>query len=161
MLGFVFGTLCFVLLLRVLFGHRWGRHRYGGWYGHHHHGHHHGGRHGYRRFFLRSLFHRLETGPGQEKLMMAEAQTLRDTMAQLRQEWTAARADLAKLIRGDQFDRGEVEALFRRQEEAFNRLRTAMTASAERVHATLDPQQKQTLATWVEHGPRFARGYGC
>lgn len=154
MLGILFGTICFVLLLRVLFGRR----RFFGWRGH---GHWHHSHHRSRRFFLRRLFHRLDTGPGQEKLMMQEAQTLRDTVGQLREEWSGVRSDLANVIREEHFDRSKVDALFRRQEEVFNRLRTAMADSAERVHATLDPQQKQTLASWVEQGPRFARGYGC
>ena len=153
MLGIIFGTICFIALLRVLFGWRHHGHWHRGYYGH--------SRYGARGFFLRRLFRRLDTGPGQEKLMLGEAQQLKETVKQLRHEWNGIRGDLATIVRDEQFDRSKVDALFRKQDEVLGKLRVSLAESAERVHGALDGKQKQELASWVERGFGPSHGYGC
>lgn len=64
MFGFIIGTVCLIALVKVLrrgrgwYGHRWGYGPHGGGYGHGYMGG------GGARWFLRGLFHRLETTPG-------------------------------------------------------------------------------------------------
>src|SRR5579884_3245710 len=104
MFGFLFGTACLVGLVKTLRGghcHRGYGHGCGagggcgpqggcgarGWGGHHGHwgghwgGGHWGGGHfggGPARFMLRGLFQRLETTPGQEKVILAAVDQVRE-----------------------------------------------------------------------------------
>ncbi len=147
MLGIFFGTICFIALVKVVRGRRYWRH----------------GRHGgYRRYFLRRLFQRLNTGPGQEKVVLGEVEALRQTARELRGELKGVRADIAAILRDEQFDRSKLEALYRKQDELLARLRTAVSGSFEKVHAALDERQKRDLADLLEGGFRhaFYGGFG-
>src|ERR1700678_438436 len=94
MLGFIVGTVCLIGLVKTL---RWGRyHRGGGGCGYGHHGGGWGRRgwdgRGYQgdhdggwgggwggpSVLLRALFQRLETTPGQEKVIVAAYEEMRD-----------------------------------------------------------------------------------
>lgn len=131
MLGIVFGVVCLVALVRVVRGDRFGRHAGRGW-------------------LLRRVFRRLDTGPGQERLVLTELDALKSSARELRGELRASRADLAAMVRDDSFDRGKVDALFRKQDELLGRMREAVAESAMRIHAALDPTQKQRLADMIE-----------
>jgi hypothetical protein len=149
MLGIVFGTICLILMVKVIFGRRYYRRGYG---------YRHGGGYG-RSWFLRRIFQRLETGPGQEKVVLGEIDALRETARSLRSELKATRADIAAIMREEQFDRAKVDTLFRKQDELLERLRTAAVGSFEKVHAAMDERQKRQLADWVERG-FYMGGYG-
>jgi len=146
MLGIFFGVICTIALFKVLRGRRyWGHHgRYGGHRGYG------------RRFFLRRLFQRLNTGPGQEKVVLTEMDAMHDTLHALRAELKGTRGDIAAILRDPTFDRSKLEALFRKQDEILAKLREAASGSIERVHAALDERQKGTLANLVERGFRSA-----
>ena len=149
MLGILFGIVCTVLLFKVIRGRR-----YWGHYGH---------RYGYG-FFLRRLFQRLNTGPGQEKVVLSELEALRETGRELRAELKTTRADIAAIVREPSFDKAKVETLFRKQDELIAKLRAAASASLEKVHGALDDTQKKDLADMVERGfwrGGYGYGHGC
>ncbi len=150
MLGIVIGTICLILLIKVVRG------RYG-W----HHGYHHGGyRYGrWGGYFLRRLFMRLNTGPGQEKVVLGELEGLKETLRGLRTELKATRRDIAAIVREPVFDRTKLDALFRTQDALLERARSAAAASFEKVHGALDEKQKIDLADLLEGG--FSLRYGC
>jgi hypothetical protein len=149
MLGIIFGTLCLFALAKVVRGRRYWRH----------------GRHGYGYgFFLRRIFQRLNTGPGQEKVVLGEIDALRETARELRAELKNTRADIAAILREPTFDKGKLEALYRKQDELLAKLRSAASSSFEKVHAALDDRQKADLADMIERAGfnRYAHyGYGC
>jgi hypothetical protein len=142
MLGIVVGVICLLALVRVARGRR------------------HWDRRGRRHFLLRGIFRRLNTGPGQEKVVLGEVASMRETLRGLRAELKTTRADIAAIVRDPHFDRAKLEALFRQQDALLAKLRDAASGSLERVHEALDDRQKSELADMLERGfHRYA--YGC
>ncbi len=146
MFGFFFGTACLAGLIYTLRSrHRWG-----------HHGH---GRHGGGwswRGRLRWLFERLETSPGQEKVIVEAADTLTEAFAKLRDEVGPTRTAVAQALRGEHFDASTLKEANARHDALVEALRKELQASLAKVHEALDPKQRREFADILEHG----WGYG-
>jgi Spy/CpxP family protein refolding chaperone len=178
MLGFIFGTVCLVALIKVLrHGRGWhggwryahggcGHHGYGGGHGWHGHDHGHGGppwarwgggggRGGF--FGERFLFSRLETTPGQEKVIRDAFQKVRDTAREARQEWRDT-SELTTLLRGDTFDRTAAEGLSGKADASFAKLRVVVVEAFAQIHEALDDRQRRILADFIES--RGRGGFG-
>lgn len=152
MFGFLFGTAC-LLGLTATFARR------------HHDGHHCRGdrsggfRSGRRRFVLNRLLDRLDTTPGQEKVIRETFDTLLDTFHDARDEFRGTRGDVARAIRGDTLDRAAIDAVFDRHDQVIDRVRQNALDAFAKVHETLDERQRKILAEIIESGP-FGRGFG-
>ncbi|MFP2928011.1 periplasmic heavy metal sensor [Pyxidicoccus sp. 3LG] len=143
MFGFLFGTACLAgLIYTVRGGRRW-----------HHHGR--GSRWGWRAR-LRWLFERLETSPGQEKVIVKTAEELMEAFEKVRDEAGPSRAALGRALRGEQFDGAALRELFERHDVAMDNLRRTVQGGLSQVHEALDPRQRRELADVLEHG----FGYG-
>jgi Arc/MetJ-type ribon-helix-helix transcriptional regulator len=150
MFGFFIGTACLLGLVAVA---RRGRHRhhfgYGGW----RHGR--GGLRG--RFFLRRVMERLDTTPGQEKVIREAIHDLKEDAFGLRGEVRSTRAELAQALRAPELDRESIDRVFAKHDEVIEKLRASLLDTAEKVHTTLDEQQRKQLADMIEAGPfRYA-----
>jgi Heavy-metal resistance len=148
MFGFFIGTACLVGLFAVA---RQGRH------------HRHFGHGGWRRgfgghFILRRALQRLDTTPGQEKVIREALHDLREEAYDLRREVQSTRADLAQALRAPELDKALVDRVFAKHDEVIEKLRAALLDNAEKVHTTLDEQQRKRLADMIEGGPW---GYAC
>jgi len=151
MFGFLFGTACLLGLTATFAGRHHGHHRCGGQAR--------GFRHGRGRFLLNRLLDRLDTTPGQEKVIREAFDTLQDELHDAKREFRGSRADVAQVVRAETLDRAAVEAIFERHDTVIDRVRhTALDAFA-KVHETLDQRQRKMLAEIIESGP-FGRGYG-
>jgi hypothetical protein len=144
MFGFVIGTICLVLLIGVL-RRRW----YPGSYGHRWRGH------GPRAFLWR-LLRRIDATPAQEKVFRDEADGFWEAAGGLREGLKASRRDLALAMRDEELDKQKLAAMFRKQDEMLGGLRERLSASLERVHATLDSRQRSQLADLLERGGHSA-----
>jgi hypothetical protein len=184
MLGILIGTVCLVGLIKTL---RWGRrhgrwgHGYGGcgygggcggggygrrwgggwggpdaWGGDHDQGW--GGGWGGPSVMLRGLFRRLETTPGQEKVIAQAIDEVRDAARQARGEVRAARADIAKAMRSPAFDEVLFGEMFARHDTAMETMRKATVGALAKVHDALDEKQRARLADLIESGPGGFRG---
>ena len=144
MVGIFFGVICTIALFKVARGREhWRRHH---------------GRGG--RFLLRRLFHKLNTGPGQEKVVLTELDNLRETARNLKADLKGTRAEIALMLRDERFDRSKLDALYRTQDALLAKLRSAASSAIENVHGVLDERQKGELASMLERG--FGRhAYGC
>ena len=177
MLGFVFGTVCLVALIKVL------RHGRGGWHYAHgcgyggggcgHHGgwgRHHGGGWGGppwargggggfgRDFMMRGIFSRLETTPGQEKVIRDAFQKVRDTVREARGELRDT-GDLTSLLRGETFDRTAAEGLSGKVDASFAKVRVVVVEALAQIHEALDDRQRRILADLIEsRGRGFFHG---
>ncbi len=167
MLGFLFGTLCLIGLVKVL---RWGR--YGGACAghahHHHHGWHGGGwsrgprwgggghwgahRERGRGGWLRGLFERLDTSPGQEKVIKQAAEEIFASTRELRGELDATRRDIASAMRGPSIDEVALGELFARHDDKLREARKAMVGALANVHDALDERQREQLAELIASG---------
>jgi uncharacterized membrane protein YccC len=147
MLGFVFGAVCLIGLVKVL---RAGRHgRFGGW------------RHGRRwgrgwgpRAMLRGLFERLGTSTAQEKVITAAAEDIYASTEPLRDELRATRRDIAAALRGPAIDEIALGELFSRHDDVLRETRKRAVGALARVHDALDDKQRAVLADVLERGSR-------
>lgn len=179
MLGFVIGTACLVGLVKVLRGRRCGHGGYGG-YGHRRWGGHGcGGRgcdDGWGRrgrydddggrsyddgapIFLRGIFERLGTTPGQERVIRDAVDELKQAAKKIADERRQTVRDVADAVRGADFSTEKMGDAFARLDGAVETLRTAAFSALAKVHDALDEPQRRKLADLIQRagGPsRFA-----
>jgi uncharacterized membrane protein len=120
-------------------GRGWGRH--GGW------GERHGGS---GPFWLRGVFARLDTTPGQEKVIREVVDELREHGRDLRGEFGRGRSDLADALRADTVDATALGDAFARHDDALERARKAAVGALAKLHDALDERQRKLLAQWLE-----------
>lgn len=183
MFGFLFGTLCLIGLIKVArhgrgygcggygrgYGRGWGHHH--GWQGHDHGRGHFGGDDegfggGWRgrgfgggRFFLRAMFERLDTTPGQEKVIQQAFEDLREKGRAAKNDMKTARAEIAKAMRSTSFDEVSVGTATAQVEAVMDSMRKAGIDAFAKVHEALDERQRGMFADFIENGPRF-RDFG-
>jgi Spy/CpxP family protein refolding chaperone len=145
MFGFVIGTLCLVALIKVVKHGHYGHH---GW---------HGG--GHRRWMLRRLFYRLDTTPGQEKVIEEAFDELHAKREKLWGELRQTKSDLSGAFRGETFDEAKLRTAFERHDALLEELRTAGVEAAKKVHEALRPEQRREVAELIEYGAHGG-GYG-
>jgi hypothetical protein len=159
MLGFLIGAACLFGLVKVLRGgRRW--HGYGGW-GHGGYGGFRGG-YGFRggggRWFLRALFERLETTPGQEKVILQELDQLRENKRAVHEELEQIRRDIARALRTEAFDQSALDEAYGRQDALLTKLRAQFSVALSKVHEALDDRQRKQIGDWLEGGGFFGGG---
>jgi len=152
MFGFLFGAACLLgLTATVARGHHG--------YGHCGPGHRgRGFRHARARHFLNHLLDRLNTTPGQEKVIRETVDTLFDELHDARRDFRGTRTDVAEAIRASVLDRASVEAVFDRHDQVIDRVRQSALDAFAKIHETLDDRQRKILAEIVESGP-FGRSF--
>jgi hypothetical protein len=101
---------------------------------------------------LRALFERLETTPGQERVILAAVDELRAVGAKAKAQRHELRKELAAAVRAPSFDENTVGAVTARLEGLMHDARTAGIAAFAKVHEALDERQRVMLATWLERG---------
>jgi hypothetical protein len=163
MFGFILGTACLVGLFWVIRGgRRFGGHCGGGWHGRRHGGRHdwhdevHSGRWGFgRRAILRWLFERLDTTPGQERVIRDAVENFVDSAIGARREVESSRADVARAMRAESFDAESMGEAFGKHDNVLSDLRKSAVEQLAKVHEILDDKQRARLAELIEQG--FAR----
>jgi hypothetical protein len=167
MLGFIIGTVSLIALVKVLRrGRRWYGHGYGG-YGYGHACGHAGGP-GFgpgggfrpRSWFLRSLFERLETTPGQEKVIVAAIDELRENRKVMRAELEQTRADIARAVGGGLIEDGTLEETFARHDRLLAQLRVSFVEAVRKITEALDERQRKHVASVLEGGWSRWGGFG-
>jgi Spy/CpxP family protein refolding chaperone len=156
MFGFIIGTVCLIGLIKVLrrgrgwHGHGYGYGPYGDRYGHM------GG--GGSRWFLRGLFHRLETTPGQEKAIVAAIDELRENRRVVREELEQTRGDVARVVAGGLVEDSSLEDTFARQDRLLAQLRVSFVEAMKKITEVLDERQRKQIADMLAGG--FFRRWG-
>ena len=150
MFGFFIGTACLIGLFALA---RHGRRRYWGHRGHHCCGHGGGG-----RYFFHRVLDRLDTTPGQEKVIRSALHDLRQEAETLRNEVRGTRTEIAAALRAPELDKAVLDRVFAKHDELIEKLRASLVHATDQVHGTLDEQQRRKLADMIESGPF---GYAC
>ena len=153
MIGFLVGTACLIGLVATL---RRGRGWRGRWHGR-------GGRYGGwgARAALRELFERLDTSPGQEKVIAGALESLWKTKREVGEEFIQTRRDVARAMQGELFDEVALNDAFTRQDALLAKLRESVKVSLASVHEALDDRQRKTAASLLEGGGLFMGGGAC
>jgi hypothetical protein len=160
MFGFVIGTLCLIGLVRLVGRRRWGG-RYGYGYGHCGPSHGHGYYRGYGpRGALNAVLARLDTAPGQEKVIsQAVSEFIEHARAQGR-EVRDTRRSVAEALRADHLDEARLNEVFGRHDAALDNVRRAGVDALRKVHEALDERQRKILGDLVESGVHAFGPYG-
>jgi hypothetical protein len=159
MLGFLFGTVCLIGLIKLL---RHGRGFHHGAFGC---GHHYGYGRPSRasRWFLRSLFERLDTTPGQEKAIAAALEQLRENRRIVGEELEQTRGDLARAVSGGIIDDRTLDETFARHDRLLAQLRVSFVEALKAVTEALDERQRKLAAEWLDRrswrGPQWGGPY--
>ncbi len=167
MIGFFIGAACLVALIATSRRRHFAHHGWGGWRGGHAGGHrdhgsysdgdHDGPAFGMRGQALRWLFRRLDTTPGQEKVIAQAFDDVRNELRNAKSEWRDTKQDIARSVSGDVFDANVLDSVFTRHDDALVKVRTAFKSSLERVHEALTPEQRERLVSLLGkiNGPGF------
>ena len=110
------------------------------------------------RWWLYPLLRRLDTTPGQEKVIRREVEAVRAALEGGREEFVTSRGDIARALRGESLDETVLGELFARHDDRLRGLREQLVGSLARVHDALDERQREQLAASLETGPRGFRG---
>jgi uncharacterized membrane protein len=103
---------------------------------------------------LRALFERLDTTPGQEKVITAAVDDLQTKARAAKDEARAARGEIAKAMRSESFDEVMIGGATARLESTVDIMRKAGIDAFAKVHEVLDEKQRAMLADFIESGPR-------
>lgn len=152
MFGFLIGAACVFGLVKVL---RHGRGFHHGGARCHGRGEHRGGR---GRWWLRGLFERLDTTPGQEKVIREAIEELRDAARGLKGEMRHGRDAVSDALRSPAVDETQLGELFARQDERITELRKTFVGALARIHDALDEDQRRRLADMIGSGRGFGWG---
>ncbi len=111
-------------------------------------------------FWLRHVFARLDTTPGQEREIRSAIEELRKTAWEAKSAVNVARDDLANAIRGESFDDSAFSEAQGRADTTLHQVKDAFAVALKRIHSVLDPHQRERLAELLSKGPSFGRGGG-
>jgi len=162
MLGFLFGTACLIGFIKIARGFRygyagrdWGR--CGGGYG---------GEDGPRgwqgggfrsrpvgpRLFLRAIFQRLDTTPGQEKVIIQAADELAAALRDAREKLRETRGDFARVLRGELVDEAALSDIFMKHDIVISETRRTAVEAVRKAHEALTEEQRSRVADFIERG---------
>jgi Spy/CpxP family protein refolding chaperone len=113
-------------------------------------------------FWLRMFFARVDTTPGQEREIRAAIEDLRDRARDAKSGMLETRESLGKSVAGETFDDAAFEAVSARVDATSEKMKDALSSALKRIHAVLDPKQRERLAELVSRGAfgRWGRGGG-
>jgi uncharacterized membrane protein len=103
-----------------------------------------------------SLLARLDLSPAQEKVVRVELETLKQKARAVRDEGAQSRSDMARSVRGEDFEEDALATMFIRHDDRLHTLRQDLGGALGRIHAVLDPAQRERLAEMIEKGPTAA-----
>jgi hypothetical protein len=156
-IGIAAGIIGLVALVKRAFFHR--RFGYGGGRcGHRGHFRGHGGGWGGggygpgRSWWLRALFSRLDTTPGQEREIRAAIEEVQRVAREAKQGVFGSREKIAKAVAGEAFDPSAIDDASAQVDAATGRVKDAFRAALEKVHGILDAKQRERLAELLEKG---------
>jgi uncharacterized membrane protein len=100
--------------------------------------------------FLRAIFERLDTTPGQEKVIRAAFEDFRERAKAIKDELKDARPEIARAFRSEVFDETSVGGAVAHLEIGLEGMRKAMIEAFAKVHEVLDERQRGMIADIVE-----------
>ncbi len=111
-------------------------------------------------FWLRAIFARLDTTPGQEREIRAALEDFQTTAKAAKEGVKGSRVELARAIGGESLDEAALGEASSKVDTATAQVKDAFTSALKRIHAVLDPKQRERLAEIVSKGPSAFGGWG-
>jgi uncharacterized membrane protein len=164
----IIGAVMVLKLVRAMFWRRrMMRYGYaggcdGGWRGHHRGGW--GGppwaRGPGKSFWLRALFAKLDTTPGQEREIRSAIEDFQREARGAKDGFKGAREKLAEAFGASELDEALLVEARAAAEDVTGKVKDAFAATLRRIHAVLDPKQRERLAELLAKGPRSRGPWG-
>lgn len=107
---------------------------------------------GNRVVFLRSLFTRLETTPGQEKVIVDALKELKGSFAKAKSAARKSSRDLSDALKGEQLSMDAMGSVFASLDEGTAAVRDGAFSALTKIHEVLDERQRRILADLVAKG---------
>ena len=104
------------------------------------------------KFWLRGLFERLGTTPGQERVILEAVTALRNQGGELRGAAESTGAAASKAFRADSFDVAVLGDAFAKQSMAVESAQKSVVEALHKVHEALDERQRRILADMLDRG---------
>jgi hypothetical protein len=103
---------------------------------------------------LRGLFERLQTTPGQERVIAEALRELRGAFKKATEEKAKGAKQVAEALRGDDFKVENMAESFAHLESSVEAVRDASFSALAKIHEVLDEKQRRLLADLVSRGGR-------
>lgn len=103
---------------------------------------------------LRGLFERLQTTPGQERVIAEALRELRGAFKKATEEKAKGAKQVAEALRGDDFKVENMAEAFGHLESSVEAVRDASFSALAKIHEALDDKQRRVLADLVGRGGR-------
>ena len=110
---------------------------------------------------LRRLFERLDTTPGQEKVILEAVDQVEQNGRGAREAFFNGRVDLGRAMRGEHFETTAVNEAFDKQQAAVDAFKKSVLDNLQKIHEALTPDQRRVAGDLIENGPRALHGGGC
>lgn len=92
---------------------------------------------------------RLDATPEQEEVMFDAARSVARQLRELKGSVWAGGREVAEALGSDRFDAEQLGELFGHQDDRLRSAREAVVEALAKVHAVLDPEQRERLARWL------------
>jgi Spy/CpxP family protein refolding chaperone len=115
-------------------------------------------------------FRRLDTSPGQEKVIRTALSEAREVFRDFRKSNHGAKQELGPILEAEHLDERALESWLGARESSFQELKPRLMDIAKRIHDVLDPEQRRRVARWVTsshgyhhhyHGHHYGGCHGC
>ncbi|MFO0739291.1 MAG: periplasmic heavy metal sensor [Labilithrix sp.] len=110
-------------------------------------------------FWLRAIFSKLDTTPGQEREIRSAIEDFQREARAAKDGLTGAREKLAQAFGASDLDEAALVEARASAEDVTDKVKDAFAGALRRIHAVLDPKQRERLAELIAKGPRF-RSWG-
>lgn len=120
--------------------------------GHGGHGHYGRGRGFGRSYWLRALFSRLDTTPGQEREIRSALEEFKRVATEAKSDLAVAREDVARAVRSEAFDEIAIGDAQVKADNSTLKVKQAFEAALRRIHAILDSEQRERLGDLLSRG---------
>lgn len=101
---------------------------------------------------LRGFFIRLQTTPGQERVIVDALKELKGAFAKASASQRKSARDLADALRGDQLSTEAMGGVFESLDEGVEAIRSGAFSSLSKIHEVLEPRQREAFADLLARG---------
>ncbi len=105
-----------------------------------------------RGYFRSVALRRLDTSPGQEKVIRMAVSEAEDLLGGFRDDHRKAREELAQIVSQETLDEGRLGAWFESREASWREVKPKLVELGRQVHDVLDAEQKKRLGSWLRSG---------
>lgn len=108
-------------------------------------------------------FKRLDTSPGQEKVIRTAISEAREVWRDYRKSNQGAKEQLVPILEAEVLDEHAVSSWLGERQRSLEEVKAPLLAIAKRIHDVLDPEQRRKVARFVAHsGGYYGHHYhGC